>query len=79
MVYLPERHMGKGLCERFDAATASLVGDEGFQAKVLSPDSPCICCKGRFVAGYANLHDPTEAAAQAAKPIGRIPRLLRCN
>jgi len=79
MVYIPERHIGRRLCERFGAATASLIGDEKFQAKAQCPDSPCICCKGRFVAGYANLHDPTEAAAQAAKPIARIPRLLRCN
>lgn len=51
----------------------TMLGDEGFSAKVQYLDGICIFRKGRFVAGYANLPDAAQAAARAAQLFGRLP------
>jgi hypothetical protein len=58
---------------RFDGATDAKVGDEGFQARAQYLDGICIFRKGRYLAGYANMADPAEAAALAVKLATRIP------
>jgi hypothetical protein len=63
----------KSLKERFDGAAPAQVGDEAFQAKAKYLDGICIFRKGRYLAGYANLPDPQQAAALAAKLAARIP------
>jgi hypothetical protein len=63
----------KSLKERFDGATPAQVGDEAFQAKAKYLDGICIFRKGRYLAGYANLPEPQQAAALAAKLAARIP------
>jgi hypothetical protein len=57
---------------RFDGATVAPIGDEAFQAKAQYLDGICIFRKGRTLGGYANLPDPQQAAAQAAKLAANI-------
>lgn len=63
----------KKLRERFDGASPAQIADEAFQAKAQYLDGICIFRKGRYLAGYANLPDPQQAASQAAKLAARIP------
>lgn len=63
----------KKLREHFDGATPAQIADEAFQAKAPYLDGICVFRKGRFLAGYANLPDATQAAALAAKLAARIP------
>jgi hypothetical protein len=63
----------KKLREHFDGASPAAVGDEAFQVKAPYLDGICIFRKGRTLAGYANLPDPGQAAAQAAQLVARIP------
>jgi len=59
---------------RFGAAIMpTMLGDEGFSAKLQYLDGICIFRKGRFVAGYANLPDASQAAARAAQLFARLP------
>lgn len=63
----------KSLRGRFDGAVNAQVAEGGFQAKTKYLGGICIFRKGRFVAGYANLPSPDEAAALAVKLAPRIP------
>jgi hypothetical protein len=63
----------KKLRERFGGASLAQIGDEAFQAKAQYLDGICIFRKGRYIAGYANLPDPQQAASQAAQLDVRIP------
>lgn len=63
----------KKLRERFEGTAPALIGEEAFQVKAPYLDSVCVFRKGRYIGGYANMADPKEAAAQAAKLIARIP------
>jgi hypothetical protein len=63
----------KKLREHFDGATAAQVGDGAFQARAQYLDGICIFRKGRYLAGYANLPDPKQAAALATQLAARIP------
>ena len=63
----------QGLRERFSRAENAQIGDAAFQAKVKYLDGLCIFRKGRFLAGYANLPGPAEAAALAGRLADRIP------
>jgi hypothetical protein len=63
----------KNLRGRFESATDVKVGDEGFQATAKYLDGICIFRKGKTIGGYANLPEPQEATAQAAKLAARIP------
>jgi len=63
----------KKLRERFDGASPAQIADEAFQARAQYLDGICIFRKGRYLAGYANLPDPQQAASQAAKLAARIP------
>jgi hypothetical protein len=63
----------KSLREQFEGATPVKVGDEAFQATAKYLDGICIFRKGKTIAGYANLPEPRDAAAQAAKLAARIP------
>ena len=59
---------------RFGAAiTPTMLGDEGFSAKVQYLDGICVFRKGRYVAGYANLPDASQAAARSAQLFARLP------
>ena len=49
------------------------LADEAFQVKAPYLDGVCVFRKGRIIAGYTNLSDAAEAAAQAAKLLERIP------
>ena len=63
----------KKLRERFADSSPAQVADEAFQAKARYLDGICIFRKGRYLAGYANLPEPEEAASLAAKLAARIP------
>jgi hypothetical protein len=63
----------KKLREHFDGTTPAQVGNEAFQAKAPYLDGICVFRKGRYLAGYANLPEATQAAALAAKLAARIP------
>jgi hypothetical protein len=63
----------KKLREHFDGAASAQIADEAFQAKAPYLDGICIFRKGRFLAGYANLPDASQAAALTAKLAARIP------
>jgi hypothetical protein len=63
----------QSLRERFEGAAPVKVGDEGFQATAKYLDGICVFRKGKTIAGYANLPQPQDAAAQAAKLAARIP------
>jgi hypothetical protein len=63
----------KKLRERFDGTAPAQIGDEAFQAKAQYLDGICIFRKGRYLAGYANLPEPQQAASQAAKLAALIP------
>jgi hypothetical protein len=63
----------KSLRARFDPSKPAEVGDEAIQAKVQYLDGICIFRKGRYIAGYANLPEPADAVAQAARLAARIP------
>jgi len=59
---------------RFGAAvTPTMLGDEGISADIQYLDALCIFRKGRFIAGYANLPDPSQAAARAAQLFALLP------
>ena len=58
---------------RFDGAIDVKVGDEGFEARTQYLEGICIFRKGRYLAGYANITDPAEAAVLALKLASRIP------
>jgi hypothetical protein len=61
------------LREHFDGASPAQIADEAFQAKAQYLDGICVFRKGRFLAGYANLPDATQAAALAVKLAASIP------
>ena len=63
----------KKLREHFDGASPAQVGDEAFQARAQYLDGVCIFRKGLYLAGYANLPDPQQAASLAAQLAARIP------
>jgi hypothetical protein len=63
----------KKLRAHFDGSAPAQITDEAFQAKAPYLDGICVFRKGRFLAGYANLPDATQAAALAAKLAPRIP------
>jgi hypothetical protein len=63
----------KKLRAHFDGAAPTQIADEAFQAKAPYLEGICIFRKGRFLAGYANLPDAQQSAAQAAKLAARIP------
>ena len=63
----------KKLREHFDGAAPAQVADEAFLAKAPYLDGICVFRKGRFLAGYANLPDATQAAALSANLAARIP------
>jgi len=63
----------KKLREHFDGAAPAQIADEAFQSKAPYLDGICVFRKGRFLAGYANLPDATQAASLAAKLATRIP------
>jgi Family of unknown function (DUF6599) len=63
----------KKLRERFADSSPAQVADEAFQAKARYLDGICIFRKGRYLGGYANLPEPQDAAALAAKLAARIP------
>ena len=63
----------KKLREHFDGAAPAQIANEAFQAKVPYLDGICVFRKGRFLAGYANLHDATQAVTLSAKLAARIP------
>jgi hypothetical protein len=63
----------KKLREHFDGATPAQIADEAFQAKAPYLDGICIFRKGRFLAGYANQPDATQAVTLSAKLAARIP------
>jgi hypothetical protein len=58
---------------RFEGSTPLRLGDEAFQVKAPYLDGVCVFRKGKVIGGYANLSGPDEAAAAAAKLLGRIP------
>jgi hypothetical protein len=58
---------------RFGDSTAAKLADEAFELKAPYLDGICIFRKSRIIAGYTNLPDAAEAAAQAAKLLERIP------
>ena len=58
---------------RFEGAAPVPLGDEAFQVKAPYLDGVCVFRKGKVIAGYTNLSDAAEAAAQAAKLLVRIP------
>jgi hypothetical protein len=58
---------------KFEGSTPAQIGDEAFQLKAPYLDGLCIFRKGRYIAGYANLLDPQQAALQSAKLAARIP------
>lgn len=63
----------KKVRERFDGATDAKLADAAFQAKTQYLGGLCIFRKGRFLAGYANMPDPDQAATAAGKLATRIP------
>jgi hypothetical protein len=63
----------KQLQERFPGASPAKVGDEAFQAKAQYLGGICIFRKGPYLAGYANMPEPQDAATQAALLATRIP------
>lgn len=63
----------QALRARFAGATSASIGDEGFTAQAKYLDGLCIFRKGSYIAGYANLPSPAEAALLAAKIAARIP------
>jgi hypothetical protein len=58
---------------RFADAADAKVADEAFQAKDQYLGGLCIFRKGKYLGGYANTPEPSEAATLAAKLAGRIP------
>jgi hypothetical protein len=58
---------------RFEGSAPTQLGDEAFHVKVPYLDGVCVFRKGRVIAGYTNLPDSAEAAAQSAKLLERIP------
>lgn len=63
----------KSLRERFAGSSPAHIGDEAFEAGVKYLNGVCIFRKGRYLAGYANLSEPQQAASQAAQLAARIP------
>ena len=63
----------KKLRVKFEGSTPAQIGDEAFQIQAPYLDGLCIFRKGRFIAGFANLPDPQQAASQSAKLAARIP------
>jgi hypothetical protein len=63
----------KKLRERFAGVADAKLADGAFAGKVEYLDGICVFRKGRYVAGYANLPDGAQAAALAAKLVGRVP------
>jgi hypothetical protein len=63
----------KKLREKFAGSSAAHIGDEAFQVKDKYLGEMCIFRKGRYVAGYANMPEPTAAAALAGQLARRIP------
>lgn len=63
----------KSVRAKFEGAAHAQAGDEGFQAKTKYLGGLCIFRKGQILAGYANLPEPGDAAALAAKLASRIP------
>ena len=61
------------LRERFEGTQPEQIGEEAFQVKAPYLDGVCVFRRGRYIGGYANLPEPKEAAALAAKLIARIP------
>lgn len=58
---------------RFEGSTPTKLGDEAFQVKAPYLDGVCVLRKGPIIAGYTNLPDANQAAAEAAKLPERIP------
>lgn len=63
----------KSLRERFGATVPATAGDEAFQATVKYLDGICFFRKGKIIGGVANMPQPQDAAALAAKLAVRIP------
>jgi len=63
----------KKLRERFDKTAAVQVADEAFQTKDRYLGSLCFFRKGRYLGGFANLPEETDAAALATSLATRIP------
>jgi hypothetical protein len=63
----------KKLRAKFEGATPAQIADEAFQIKAPYLDGLCIFRKGRYIAGYANMPDPEQAASQSTKLAARIP------
>jgi hypothetical protein len=63
----------KKLRDRFTVVSSTKIGDEAFLAKAQYLDGICVFRKGRYLAGYANLPEPQQAASQATKLAARIP------
>jgi hypothetical protein len=58
---------------RFADATPAKVADEAFQAKGRYLDGLCVFRKGKYLGGYANAAEPSEAASLANTLAARIP------
>jgi hypothetical protein len=58
---------------RYDGVTSVPLADEAFQVQAPYLDGVCIFRKGHTIAGYTNLPDAAQAAAQAARLLERIP------
>ena len=65
--------MGKLRTRVGAAIVPTMLGDEGFAAKVQYLDGLCVFRKGRIVAGYANMPDVSQAAARAEQLFARLP------
>jgi hypothetical protein len=61
------------LREKFAGSAPAKIADEAFQVKDKYLGEICIFRKGRYVAGYANMPEPKEAAALAGQLAARIP------
>ena len=58
---------------RFTDATGAKVADEAFKAKDEYLGGLCIFRKGKYLGGYANAPEPSEAASLATTLVARIP------
>ena len=63
----------KKLRRQFEGAAPAQIADEAFAAQAPYLDGICVFRKGRYIAGYANMPDPVQAAALAAKLVARLP------
>ena len=63
----------KKLRAHFNGVAPAQIADEAFQTKAPYLDGICVFRKGRFIAGFANLPDASQAAALATKLAARIP------